>query len=356
MIINRYIALHIIKGAMLVLLILVRLSLFFSLIRELDDLGRGQYGAWQLTQYLLLRVPSFVVDYMPLAALIGCMLSLGNLASNSELIALQSSGLSINKFILMVAQSVFILALLSLLIADFIVPHSETLAKQLRTSSLSSSISLSSRKGVWVKDEHNIIFIEQLYPDGNAQNIEIHYLDEKGELQQSQIASQAIVNSTGWELYDVKTTSLTEQGTTVSTQDRISYRGQLSQKLLESISVEPQQMAIRELFSYISFLRMNKLNNQAEALFLWRKIYAPLSIIVMGILAIPFVLGSQRQKNTGQRLMLGILLGLLYVVLNRLLIQLGEHLQLVAYINALMPTLFFMLLTAWLIKRKIAPQ
>jgi lipopolysaccharide export system permease protein len=355
-IINRYIASQIIKGAALVLFILVSLSMFFSLIRELDDLGRGQYGVWELIQYLLLQVPSFVVDYMPLAALVGCMLSLGSLAGNSELIAMQSSGLSINKLIMAVAQSVFILALGSLLMADFVVPHTQTQAKQLRASSLSSNVSLNSRKGVWVKDEHNIIFIEQLYPDGNAQNIEIHYLHDNGELRQTQRARQAIVSASGWTLFDVKTTTLSDQRTSVLTQDEIRYQGQVSQRLLETISVEPQQMSIGKLFSYTSFLRLNNLNNQAEALFLWRKIYAPLSVIVMGILAIPFVLGSQRQKNTGQRLMLGILLGLLYVVLNRLLIQLGEQLQLVAYINALIPTLFFSLLTVWLIKRKIAPQ
>lgn len=356
MIINRYLATHIIKGALLVLLILVSLSLFFSLIRELDDLGNGQYGAWQLIQYLCLRIPAFVVDYMPLAALIGCMLSLGNLASNSELIALQSSGLSIYKFILLVGQAVFLLAILSLLTSDFVVPHSETMAKQLRTSSLSSSISLNSRKGVWIKDENNIVFIEQLYPNGNAENIEIYYLDDQGKLLQSLVAQQAIVSSSGWELHKVETTQLTEQQFQVSSLPMYSYDGKLSRQLLESISVEPQQMAIPDLFSYISFLRLNNLNNQAEALFLWRKIYAPLSIIVMGLLAIPFVLGSLRQKNTGQRLMLGIMLGLLYVVLNRLLIQLGEQFQLAAYINALLPTLFFMVLTAWLINRKIAPQ
>lgn len=356
MIITRYLANQIIRASFLVLVILVSLSLFFTLIRELDDLGNGNYGAWQLVQFLILRIPSFLVDFMPLAALIGCMLSLGNLASNSELIALQSSGLSINKFILAVGQSVFLLALLSWLIADFIVPYSETQAKQIRVSSLASTISLNSRKGVWVKDEQNIIFIEQLYPDGNAKHIEIYYLDENGKLLQSAVAEQAIVDSTGWVLNNVKLTRVSENKTEVSTQARSIYQGKLSQQLLESISVEPQQMAISDLITYISFLQQNKLNNQAEALFLWRKIYAPLSIVVMGLLAIPFVLGSQRQNNTGQRLMMGILLGLLYVVLNRLLIQLGEQLQLVAYINALLPTLFFSVLTVWLIQRKIAPQ
>ena len=354
MILTRYLARHIWQGAAMVLLILVCLSLFFSLIRELDDVGRGQYGMLQVAQYLALRLPSYVVDYMPLAALIGCILSLGNLAGHSELIAMQSSGLSLSRFVFSVGVSVLALALLSLLVADLVVPHSENKARQLRNASLTSSISLHSRKGQWIKDDNKIVFIEQLYPDGNARNIEIYHLNDAGKLVETMYVEQAMIDGGGWLLEGIKTTRLDENLVTVSNRDRLIYQGQLSQQLLQSLAVDPRQMATTDLYRYIGFLQQNSLDSQSESLFLWRKIYAPLGIIVMGLLAVPFVLGSQRQRNTGQRIMIGILLGLMYVVLNRLLIQMGEQLQIAAFINALLPTLFFLLLTVWLIRRKVA--
>ena len=352
MIITRYLARHIFQGAALVLFILVSLSLFFILIRELDDVGRGQYGMLQLFQYLALRTPSYIVDYMPLAALLGSILSLGSLAGYSELIALQSSGLSLRKFVFSVGLAVAVLALIALITADRVVPYSENIANQLRSASMASSISMQSRKGVWIKDDNHIVFIARLYPDGNAENIEIYRLDSAGQLLQTTSARQATVLADGWLLQDLKTTDLSGDQISVSVSSEQIYRGKLSQSLLESLAINSQYMALSDLFTYIGFLQQNGLDYQAASLSFWRKLYAPVSIIVMGLLAIPFVLGSQRQTNTGQRIMIGILLGLLYVVSNRLMIQLGEQMQLQAYINAGIPTLLFLLLTLWLIRRK----
>lgn len=353
MIITRYLASHIHKGSLMVLLVLVSLSLFFLFIGELDDIGTGQYGLAQMFQYLLMRIPSFVVDFMPLAALLGCMLSLGNLASNSELIALQSSGYSIRQFIQSVGGAVLVLAILSFLIGNYIVPVSETRAKEFRQSSVKSNVSMHSRQGIWIKDGNNIIYIGKLYPDGNAINIQINHLDDAGQLVKTIYAAKAISHTDGWMLFNVKSSQLSSESISVETEKQLLYKGNLSDQLLESLAVNPQQMSVTDLNTYISFLKDNNLSSSAESLSFWRKLYAPVSIIVMGLLAIPFVIGSQRQSNTGQRLMMGILLGLLYVVLNRLLIQMGEQLRVPAYINALIPTFLFLLGTVWLIRKKI---
>jgi lipopolysaccharide export system permease protein len=94
------------------------------------------------------------------------------------------------------------------------------------------------------------------------------------------------------------------------------------------------------------------LNSEPESLALWQKLYSPITTIVMAVLAIPFVLGSQRQGNTGQRIVIGILLGLVFFVMSRLLTQLGQQLNVLPMLNALVPILAFLLLTVALIIRK----
>jgi len=353
MIAARYLAMNIFKGTALVLLILVSLSLFFTLVQEIDNLGKGQFGVVQFTQYMLLRAPVMMVDFMPLAALLGSILSLGNLASSSELIALQASGMSLRKFIVIVAQSAFVLALLAFTIDNFVVPYSETTAREIKASGIASRASMQSKRGVWIKDGSNIIFIKQLFPNGNARNIEIYHLDENKNLQTTTFASKAITNERGWLLQQVKKTFITETKVSVKNLEQELYSGNLSDQLLQSLVVNPRQMSTLDLYGYVQFLDENKLNHSAESLSMWRKIYFPLTIVVMSILSIPFVTGSQRNSNTGQRIITGIILGLVYVILDKLLIQLGEQLNLTAFLNALMPTLIFMLLTAYLIRRKI---
>lgn len=353
MIFTRYLAINIFKGTALVLMILVSLSLFFTLIQQIDHIGKGEFGPWQFIQYLVFLVPAMISDFMPLSVLIGSILSLGSLASNSELIAFQSSGVPVRKFILAVSLSATLLALLTFMIADFVVPFSETTAREIKSSGLASRVSMQSKTGVWIKDRKNLIFIQKLFPNGNARNIEIYQLDEEDKLLSTTVAKKAVNSEQGWLLQQVKRTRLTDEKMTVIEKKQELYEGQLSEKLLQSLVVDPQQMSSINLYSYIDFLQENGLNYSAESLSFWKKIYSPLTVIVMSVLAIPFVLGSQRNSNTGQRLIVGILLGLVYVIVDKVMIQIGEQLKLLAFVNALAPTLLFAIFTVYLIRRVI---
>jgi lipopolysaccharide export system permease protein len=356
MILLRYLARNMYKGSAMVLFILISLSLFYSMVRELDNIGEGTYGVFQMLQFLLMNVPAIMVDFMPLAVLLGSILSLGSLASGSEIIAMQSSGVSVKKLLISVTLAASMVALFTVILANIVVPYSEPYAKEFRSAHRQSRISMTGRSGVWIKDENNIIHIQQLYPDGNARDIKIYHLDKQDKLTSTTIAAKATAGKQGWLLHKVKQTLLSGPRMQVQQQDEWLYKGQLSDQLLESMATDPRQMSITDLSHYIDFLTENSLSHKAESLFLWRKIYSPLGIIVMAVLAIPFVLGSQRQSNTGQRVLTGILLGLLYVVMNKLLIQIGEQANLVPFINAFLPTFIFMLITAWLIRRKIATR
>ena len=99
MILDRYIIAQVIKGTLLALMVLVSLSVFFLFIGELEDLGRGNYNLLSIFQYILLSTASKFVEFMPLAILLGTILSLGALASNSEIIAMQSAGVSVIRLI-----------------------------------------------------------------------------------------------------------------------------------------------------------------------------------------------------------------------------------------------------------------
>ncbi len=356
MIVARYLTSSVFKGSVMVLLTLVSLSLFFSMIQQMENLGQGRFGIVQFSQYILLLAPDMAVKFLPLSVLLGSMLSLGTLASNSELIILHASGLSMKRFVTIVAQAAFILAIFAFSIDNFVVPYSEASAKEIKAASLASRASLQSRRGVWIKDGRNIIFIQQLFPNGNAKNVEIYHLDENDRLIQKTFARKAISKKSGWLLQQVGKTDITEQGVTRHSLKQEYYEGNLSDQLLQSLVIDSRKMSVFDLHSYINFLQENKLNHSAESVSFWRKIYYPITIMVMAIMAIPFVTGSQRNSNTGQRLIIGITLGLSYTVLDNLLIQLGEQMNLPAMLNAFLPTLMFILLTIYLIRRKLMNQ
>jgi len=352
MIINRYMMRNIYQGTLLVLLVLVSLGLFFIFIGQLEDIGRGNYSLLQVVEYVALQIPGKVVEFMPLAVLLGTILSLGSLAGNSEIIAMQAAGMSVLQLLRAVLQAAVILALLSFLLADWVVPISETSAREVRSTAISATPAFRAKKGLWVKDDNQVLYIKKLLPNGVARSVEIYQLDEAGRLVSAIAAQSAIPSADQWLLKQVKQSIIGDKTVRTIAYDEMIYAGNISYQLLEALMIEPRQMSSSDLYSYLAFLDENELDTSIESLTFWQKIMAPFTVLIMCVLGLPFVLGSQRQNNTGQRLMLGILLGLAYVVADRLLIQLGNQINLNPFVNALSPSLLFLALAVYLLIKK----
>ncbi len=332
--------------------VLVSLGVFFTFVGQLDDIGRGDYSLLRVIEYVALVVPGKIVEYMPLAILLGTILNLGALASNSEIIAMQAAGISVTQLLRAVFQAALLLAFLSFLMADWVVPMSETSAREIRSSSINATQALSGKKGLWIKDENRILHIKLLLPNGIARSIEIYQLDQQGRLVSTTRADSAIPFEDRWRLKKVQQTIIGDQSVEVRNLDEMIYPGNISYSLLDALMIEPRHMSSVDLYSYRKFLQENNLDDSVESLTFWQKVFAPLTVLVMCILAIPFILGSQRQGSTGVRIIIGILLGLIYVAANKLLVQLGKQVDIYPAINALLPTLLFFLLAVYLLVKK----
>lgn len=354
MIVNRYLQRNIYLGTLLALLVLISLSLFFQLVRELEDIGRGNYGFLQALKYMALLTPERVVEFLPLAVLLGCILSLGSLASNSELIAMQASGVSLTRLLLSVVQAAVVMALISFVLSELVAPDSSTQARSLKHSAQSENAPLRSRTGVWIKDGSRVMHIERLFPNGFAQGIQVYRLDPSGKLAATLHAERAEPTDYGWELRNVEILQVDRELTRFETLDRVRYEGEVSRDLLDVLMIKPSRMSRRNLHAYLEFLDDNRLDAREQRLIYWQKLFAPLTIVVMCLLALPFVLGSQRQSSTGYRLMMGILLGLSFAVIERLSLQLGDKFEFNAIMIAMTPNLLFLLVAAYLLRKNLS--
>ena len=354
MIISRYLQRNIYLGTLLALLVLTSLSLFFLLVNELEDIGRGNYGYSEAFQYIALSTPARIVEFLPLAALLGCIVSLGALASNSEIIAMQASGASLTRLLWSVIQAAIVLALISFLLSEWVVPDSSTQAKVIKNSAEDETAPLRSREGVWIKDGNRVIHINQLLPNGYALDVEVYRLDAGGKILSTLYAKRAEPIDQGWQLHEVEILYLDPLGARSESRDRLRYQGEVSHELLQVLMIKPSRMSRRDLHAYLEFLDDNRLDARAERLIFWQKLFAPATILVMCLLAFPFVLGAQRQSSTGYRLLMGILLGLSFAVIERLLTQLGSQFDFSAVLIAGLPNILFLMIAAYLLHNKIS--
>jgi lipopolysaccharide export system permease protein len=245
-----------------------------------------------------------------------------------------------------------LLAFLTFVIADVIVPTSDATKRAIRSSAISNTPTLIGKKGVWVKDSNQVIHIKVLMPGGRAEGIEIYQLDEYGGLFRTLTAETATQIKNKWRLEKVHSVQFGPDSVQTEDFDELIYTGKISNKLLDALLVDPRQMSTADLYDYQLFLVKNNRDDSVESLIFWQKVLAPLTVIVMCLLAVPFVLGSQRQGNTGKRLITGILLGLSYVVVSPLITQFGVQINLLPMLNAIVPTLLFFMLAIYLLYRK----
>ena len=352
MIINRYIQRNVFMGTAGALLLLVGLGMFFIFVGELDRMREGVYGLPQILQYLALKAPEKIVEFLPLSALLGCMLSLGALANNSEIIAMQASGITLRRMLIALFQAALAIALVGFLLAEYVMPDSEILARKIRNRDSQQSTTLDLKRGLWIKDDTRIVHVQRLLPNGHARGIEIYQLDAEGRLQSLTRAGSARPRGGNWELRKVLQTTLGPEKSSVEQFERLTYPGNLSHQLLQVLLISPWQMSGRDLYAYLSFLDDNRLDARTEKLIFWQKMFNPLTVVIMCLLAFPFALGSQRQSHAGTRLLIGILLGLSFVAISRVLTQLGTQVGINEMLSVLATNLLFLGFAFFLVFRR----
>ena len=119
---DRYIAVSFLKGCAPVLLLLVGLFSFLALAEELEEVGNGAYLTSDAITVVLLTLPRRAIDLLPVTALLGCLLGLGALANQQEIIVFRATGVSPPRFALPVLLVACSLALLIGILQLFAVP------------------------------------------------------------------------------------------------------------------------------------------------------------------------------------------------------------------------------------------
>ena len=90
--------------------------------------------------YLALSMPKRIYELLPIAALLGSVLGLGNMASQSELVVMRAAGISIegiNKAVMFVAIG---LMLLALFVGEVIRPPAEQSARELQSMAQTGTV------------------------------------------------------------------------------------------------------------------------------------------------------------------------------------------------------------------------
>lgn len=354
-VLDRYIGKTIFNTIMATLFMLVSLSGIIKFVDQLRKTGQGEYTAVGAGLYTLLSVPKDIEIFFPMAALLGALLGLGTLAQRSELVVMQASGFTRMQIAASVMKTAIPLVILTMAIGEFVAPQGEQMARNYRAQQLLGGSLLSTQNGLWAKDGNNFIFIESLKDNNELGGVSIYSFNPERRLQSVRYAATAKYNADkkAWDLAEVDESNL-QDAKQVSGSQTLSgeWKTTLTPDKLGVVALDPDALSISGLYNYTKYLKQSGQVSGRYQLNMWSKIFQPLSVAVMMLMALSFIFGPLRSVSMGMRVVTGISFGFLFYVLDQIFGPLSLVYNIPPVLGALLPSAAFMAISIYLLLKR----
>ncbi|KAB8306737.1 lipopolysaccharide ABC transporter permease LptG [Erwinia endophytica] len=354
-VLDRYIGKTIFNTIMATLFMLVSLSGIIKFVDQLRRTGQGAYTAMGAGLYTILSVPKDIEIFFPMAALLGALLGLGMLAQRSELVVMQASGFTRMQIAASVMKTAIPLVLLTMIIGEFVAPQGEQMARNYRAQQLVGESLLSTQNGLWAKDGDDFIYIERLKDNTDLGGISIYSFNKERRLQSVRYAASATYNADKklWELSEVDESVLTDPKQITGSQTLTGeWKTSLTPDKLGVVALDPDALSIRGLNNYIKYLKQSGQVSGRYQLNMWSKIFQPLSVAVMMLMALSFIFGPLRSVSMGMRVLTGISFGFLFYVLDQIFGPLSLVYNIPPILGALLPSAAFFAISVYMLLKR----
>ena len=293
-ILDVYIGRIIASTTFLTLAVFVSVSGIIKFVEQMRAVGRGNYDLSHAALYVLYSVPRDIEVFFPMSALIGGLIGIGMLASNSELVVMQASGLSRLDIIKSVMKTATLLIIVSMAVGEWLAPSGEATAREIRAQAISGGSLISAKNGVWAKDGDYFVNIGEVLEQGQLKKIQVYRFNDELKLDSWLSAEKAVYQNKVWQLSGVINTQLSEQKIITTTVDHQVWHSSLTPKKLGVVTVTPESLSIRGLLDYLDYLNANSQDPSRYQLAFWRKLMQPITVAVMLLVALSFIFGPLR--------------------------------------------------------------
>jgi lipopolysaccharide export system permease protein len=351
-VLDRYLVRAILGAVLMVISVLLVLAALFVFIDQQDDIGTGHYTAASALWYTLLNLPQYAYQLLPITALIGSLLGLGSLARGSELTVIRATGVSVGRLagIGLIAGLMLIGA--EVLLGEFLAPPLQQAAREGKAFSKLNNVSFGGGNGAWVRDGDLILNVAGQSGERQFGSMQIFELSPQHRLLALGHAQRATAGSKGkWLLGDYTESRFADDGVTTRAPGQRLLESNVTAGFLGLAVQDPDQLTSRALWRLITYLHRNALDTREYVFAFWSRIARTVAIAFSVLLAIPFVLGPLRSSGAGTRMVLGLVLGISFFLLQRLIESGTVVFRLDPVVLAWLPTLLLAGLTLTLLAR-----
>lgn len=367
--VSRMVQGEVLRSVGFVTLAFLALFVFIDLVDELrwvDSANPEGYQVRHAVAYVATLSISTLYDLIPITVLIGSVFVMARLAQSSEFTVLRTSGLSPGRALRIMLGLGLVFTLLTFAIGDFLAPAADRAGQFLRAK-YTGEVTVG-QTGAWLREKQNYssyaVNVGVLEPDGSMRRVRVIEFDNQGRLVSINEAKTGRFGADdAWLLNDVARTEFVPQagagaGARVQRGQLAEFRWptSLSAEMVSVALLRPERMPIIDLFQFMRHLDANGQSSQRYEIEFWRKLFYPLSCLVMVVLALPFAYLHFRTSGISTYVFIGVMTGISFFLLNDLFGYFGNLRNWWPWLTSAAPGLLYSLLSlsafGWLVLRR----
>lgn len=313
MLARRIVAKHVTSTTLIAMLgatlVLTGLQVLFTYLGELGSL-KENYTAMDALKHVLWSAPEYLYEVLPISALIGAVLGLGTLASNSELVVMRASGISLWRIVGWVVRSAMVLVVLSFAMSEWVMPYTSEQAKLAKSHRMTTE--LGEVKGYWTREGQRFVYVDYANSQGQLSQLQVLDFDDAYRLRGVIQAEQGqFIQGGQWQIENVQQMDILAQGNaSLSQQAKQSLSLALQPEYVHLVTLDPEDLSPSQLVSFLSYMNEYSQVPKPYELAFWQKIAAPFALIALVLIACSFIFGPLRQQSMGFRLVIALFTGL----------------------------------------------
>jgi lipopolysaccharide export system permease protein len=319
-VLDRYIMRTVLGYVALVMLVLLMLGALFLFISQQHDIGVGNYTVVDAMWYTLLNLPQQIYQLLPITALIGSLIGFGQLARGSEITVIRSTGVSVARIAGTALLAAALLTAFEGALGEFVAPQLLETAIQQKAFSQYNSVGFAGGTGAWVRDGDLILNVARQSGSREFVGMQVFQLSPQHTLLAiGHAASATAAGSRKWLLDGYTESRFVDDEVMKMPRGQKVLESNVTAGFLGLAVQDPEQLTLRELWQLIGYFNANSLDARQYLFAFWSKIARTAAIAFSVLLAIPFVLGSMRSTGAGTRTMVGLVIGIAFFLLQRLI-------------------------------------
>jgi len=319
-VLGNYLRRRVIGQVLGMLLALTGLMQVLGLMEFTNEVLDRKLGAIGVLHYSALTIPYELQFALPIAVLLGSMLSFYSMARAREITALRSAGVGLWRLLMYLLPVPVLFALVHLALAQWLVPLSNSAWRTWWDSTIPLEDQEADAR--WVRTSSGIVMFERSSADGERLlDVDIYLRGADGLLTLSTRADEARWDHNHWHLSGARDLQVAPGAWMPGPSER-DWNSNLAPSEVPLLGESDPQMSAWAVADVIGGARVSTRPPDYYRTVLLKAMVAPFAVFIMMLLAMPAAISSERGGG-GWRMLMALFIGLGFLLIDGIFSSFG---------------------------------